>query len=223
MNASVPEIINSAVQERTLASLSPSVSDQEIYETDVTRSFQAKTKFLDDEPGLFTRQSQRMNGKTSSQRFRERELMSFYDDNSNARVPFLRNRHERRAWRARRQKTIAKAILLNKWEGMVQEVYEDRFRANLFDQDRPDVLETAEFSFNEISSEDRDLVREGAIFYWYLLYLDSEAGDRDRVSRIWFRRSGRMSSHNFSKAFERVSDVWRNLGWEKSANSSSQK
>jgi len=106
---------------------------------------------------------------------------------------------------------------------MVQEVLQDGFRANLFDLNRNDVFETADFAFSEVASDDRSLIREGAIFYWYILYLDSETGDRDRVSRIWFRRSGRMSNDEYSQALERVSNVWRSFGWEENSGDASDK
>jgi hypothetical protein len=215
----------SPVQERSLSSISPSASEQDIYRavSSALRTFQAQNKFLDDDTEQLTNRSRRMNGKTAWQQLRAREQHIGQDDSGDPLIPFLRNRHERRVWRAQRRRTIAKAVLLNKWQGMVQEVFRDKFRANLFDLNQNDVFETAEFAFSEVSSDDRSLIREGAVFYWYILYLDSETGDRDRVSRIWFRRSGRMSGDEYSQALERVSDVWRSLGWEGNSGNASGK
>jgi hypothetical protein len=215
----------SPVQERSLSSISPSASEQDIYGavSSPLRKFEAQNKFFDDDAEQLTNLSRRMNGKTAWQQLRGRDQHIRKDDSGDPLVPFLRNRHEKRAWRAQRRRTIAKAILLNKWQGMIQEVFQDRFRANLFDLNHDNVFETAEFSFSEVAADDRSLIREGAVFYWYILYLDSETGDRDRVSRIWFRRSGRMSKDEYSRALERVSDVWRSFGWEGNSGDASGK
>ena len=180
------EVPRSAVQERNLSFISPSASEQNIYTavSSALRTFQAQNKYFDDDTEQLTNRSRRMNGKTAWQELRGRGQHVPQEDSSDSLIPFLRNRHERRAWRAQGRRTIAKAIILNKWQGMVQEVLQDGFRANLFDLNRNDVFETADFAFSEVASDDRSLIREGAIFYWYILYLDSETGDRDRVSRI---------------------------------------
>jgi hypothetical protein len=78
-------------------------------------------------------------------------------------------------------------IPLQKWEGVIMEVGKDFFVAQLADLTNNNPEEIAEFSVDEIGFEDRDLVREGAIFYWSIGYFDKPSG-RLRSSIIRFRR-----------------------------------
>jgi hypothetical protein len=127
--------------------------------------------------------------------------------------PFFANRRERRKWFALGHLIPEKTIVLNKWQGQVIDVTETSFTAALYDLNKTDIVEQAEFAINEVSSEDTRLIRSGAVFYWYILQHDTRTGDRDQMSRIWFQRSGRMSREIHEAAQERVNDVWRSFGW----------
>ena len=61
-------------------------------------------------------------------------------------------------------------ISLQKWEGIVMDVMDDAFLARLIDLTQKGTDEEAEFSFDEISEEDKPLIRSGAIFYWNIGY-----------------------------------------------------
>jgi len=79
--------------------------------------------------------------------------------------------------------------LLQIWEGIVGKVTEEEFIASLQDKTNPsNPEEGVEISLGEVSDEDRNLVRPGAVFYWSIGYEDSLGFPRQRVSRIRFRR-----------------------------------
>jgi hypothetical protein len=78
---------------------------------------------------------------------------------------------------------------LQQWEGTVVEISKDGFEAILRDltsQERAD--ERASFSFDEISSDDQNLVELGAVFYWFIGYEITAAAQRKLVSAVRFRR-----------------------------------
>lgn len=81
-----------------------------------------------------------------------------------------------------------KFISLQKWEGVVIEVMKDYFLAKLNDLTIKGPDEEAEFPIEEISEEDRKLIKPGAVFYWNIGYHDSHRGQRTRVSIMRFRR-----------------------------------
>ena len=74
------------------------------------------------------------------------------------------------------------------WEGTVLRAEADEFAVVLRDILNPDIKEyEALFSTEEVSDDDRDLLKEGAIFYWTIGY-QQRRGQRLRVSEIRFRR-----------------------------------
>lgn len=88
------------------------------------------------------------------------------------------------------KKASDKFIVLQSWEGIVQEVDSENeiFKAKLFDLQNQGIQEFSEFCFEEISEEDRELISTGAIFYWKIGYLDVISGQRTTNSFIRFRR-----------------------------------
>jgi hypothetical protein len=79
-------------------------------------------------------------------------------------------------------------VSLQKWEGIVEEVYEDSFEARLIDLTSNTPDEVAEIPLEEVSKDDYPLIEEGAIFYWNIGYRDKVSGQRERVTFIRFRR-----------------------------------
>jgi hypothetical protein len=126
-----------------------------------------------------------------------------------AMVPWLSNRSERRRRAALGIPILEHAIMLNRWQGQVQEVLQDSFKAVLFDLNRPELTEFAEFSFNEISDEDIASLRPGSVFYWYVLLHTNAQGKRKRETWIWFRRGGRMTQEEYQLSRQRIEDEWR--------------
>src|SRR5260370_23186125 len=100
-------------------------------------------------------------------------------------VPWLTNRAERRRRAAIGVPILEHAIMLNRWQGQIQEVLQDSFKAVLFDLNRPDLTEFGEFSFNEISDEDMSSLRPASTFYWYILLHTNAQWKRKRETWIW--------------------------------------
>lgn len=80
--------------------------------------------------------------------------------------------------------------ILQRWEGVVVERTGDDFTVELRDlTSSKGTTEIGELCMNELSEDDRSMVREGAVLYWNIGYETSPAGSRRRVSDIRFRRS----------------------------------
>ncbi len=76
---------------------------------------------------------------------------------------------------------------LQKWEGFVTEVGSDTFWARLIalKGDAPD--QEAEFYLEDIDTEDRSMLKPGAVFYWSIGYQDTPSG-RSRHDDFRFQR-----------------------------------
>lgn len=82
---------------------------------------------------------------------------------------------------------------LYQWEGVVEEVNGDSFRARLVPyedgQPIPSRIEFSEFAHDDLADEsDADLVEEGAVFYWTIAKSRNPAGTTTNVSLVRFRR-----------------------------------
>ena len=78
--------------------------------------------------------------------------------------------------------------ILQAWEGVVTAVAEESFAVRLLDlmSDMPE--EEAEISLDEVSDDERPLVKEGAVFLLHVGYATSEGGQRSRTAILRFRR-----------------------------------
>lgn len=77
---------------------------------------------------------------------------------------------------------------LQAWEGVVTAVRDDAFAVRLMDlmNDMPD--EEADVSFEEVSSDEKQLVKVGAVFLLHVGYATSEGGQLSRKAILRFRR-----------------------------------
>jgi hypothetical protein len=100
------------------------------------------------------------------------------------------------------------AIVLEKWEGRVDEVSDNTFTATLTNLTNSKLDERAEFDLSEISKYDRSLAVPGAIFYWSVGYRDAISGQRTRESVLRFRRLPRWSSTTRREATE-LAATWK--------------
>lgn len=102
---------------------------------------------------------------------------------------------------------------LQKWECIVLEVQDESFRARLIDltQEGPD--EEAEFSIQEVSEEDRKLIRRGSVFYWTIGYNDLK-GQRTRESLIRFRRLPVWRERDIDAAGRRARELRESIHWK---------
>jgi hypothetical protein len=101
-------------------------------------------------------------------------------------------------------------VPLQKWEGFVIDVMEDTFTVRLSDLTRNNAEEVAEIPKEEVSEEDRVLIKAGALFYWNIGYLDRPSG-RQRSSMIRFRRLPIWGKEELEKARQHTSWEKRNF------------
>lgn len=105
-------------------------------------------------------------------------------------------------------------ISLQKWEGVVLEVMTGSFLVRLVDLTRTGPDEEAELPLDEISEEDRPLVRPGAIFYWHIGYHTSYSGQRTRTSIIRFRRLPAWTREEIDAARREAEHLGESIGWQ---------
>jgi hypothetical protein len=103
---------------------------------------------------------------------------------------------------------------LQAWEGIVLEVMPDSFWARLLDLTNTGADEEAELPMNEISDDDKPLVRPGAIFYWDIGYHTSYSGQRMRSSLIRFRRLPAWTQREIDAAEREADRIGKALGWQ---------
>jgi hypothetical protein len=78
---------------------------------------------------------------------------------------------------------------LKRWEGVVVGLTETDLTARLTNLEKPsDFRIEAVIPLEEITDSDRDLVNEGAVFYWTIGYRIERSGQKSAVSTIRFRR-----------------------------------
>jgi hypothetical protein len=106
---------------------------------------------------------------------------------------------------------------LSHWEGVVEQVWHDRFRGRLVPlttghRDRGRV-EFTEFSLDDLANEsDRDLVQPGAIFYWTIAKGKNVAGTLTNISLVRFRRVPPLSRQKQERARIEAEELLLSLG-----------
>jgi len=106
-----------------------------------------------------------------------------------------------------------RAISLQKWRGIVEEVQKDCFKAKLINLTDIGFDEYAEISNDEITQEDTELIEPGAIFYWSIGYSHSSTGQRRRFSDIRFRRIPKWDQKDIEIAREKAQKISSLIGW----------
>jgi hypothetical protein len=106
-----------------------------------------------------------------------------------------------------------RAVSLQKWEGVVTEVEKDIFNARLLDLTDDNPEEETDFSIEEVSEDDRKLLKPGAVFYWSLGYLTTATGQVIRTSIVKFRRLPAWTETEVKKAQEQAAKIRRTIGW----------
>lgn len=109
-------------------------------------------------------------------------------------------------------------ISLQKWEGIVLEVKKGYFLARLIDLTHEGPDEEAELPMEEVTEQDKALVKPGAIFYWNIGYLDMRSGQRIRASVIRFRRLPKWSREEIEAAKREAAHLQETLGWKENWN-----
>jgi len=79
---------------------------------------------------------------------------------------------------------------IHEWEGVVTDVLDDYFNADLYDMalGTAEVTEVAQISFEDIDPQDRARVQRGAIFRWLIGRSRTRSGTSSRKWVIYFRR-----------------------------------
>ncbi len=106
-------------------------------------------------------------------------------------------------------------ISLQKWEGYVLEVNEIVFKAHLADLNLNDPDEETELPIEEVSPEDIDLLKPGAIFYWSIGYFDKLSGQRQRYSELRFQRIPKWSKEELKIVKNKADELNKQLKWGK--------
>ena len=104
-------------------------------------------------------------------------------------------------------------VSLQKWQGEVIEVKGDTFWARLKDLTTKGVEEEAEFAIEEVSEEDKKLIKPGGVFYWNIGYQVSYQGQQTKVSIIRFRRLPAWKKEELDAAKNRAQKVQDNINW----------
>jgi hypothetical protein len=102
--------------------------------------------------------------------------------------------------------------LLERWDGIVLDVGDKTFRARLIDERGGRPRAEAEIFLSEVPPRDKALLRQGAVFYWHIGYRDPE-GDRERVSRIRFRRLPPKTKADLRRAERLAEGIRTQFGW----------
>ena len=80
-----------------------------------------------------------------------------------------------------------------RWEGVVEEVWDTYFTATVRDTISGDAA-TVEIEIEDVSPTDLKLLTLGSLFYWYIGYQQKRNGARLKVSYIHFRRARHVTS-----------------------------
>ena len=95
--------------------------------------------------------------------------------------------------------------VLQTWEGVVTDIdsQEGVFVARLYDLIGPSSsVKEAEFYVEDVSHNDRDLLKVGGIFRWMIGYRRHSYGQKERVSAIIFRRIPAWTENDINLAME---------------------
>ena len=112
---------------------------------------------------------------------------------------------------------IRQFISLQKWQGTVIEIINDE---NIFIAELKDLtndqnpVQTGEFLIDDISDDDRDLFKIGAVFYWHICYADTIQGQRERKSIIRFQRKPLWDKDEIENARKDAIKIGKAFGWK---------
>ena len=114
-------------------------------------------------------------------------------------------------------KATTSFIVLQKWEGEVIEINEKEatFKASLIDKTKKDkyIVEEAEMYIEDLSKDDKTLLKIGSRFYWYIGYLDDKNGQRTKVSHIYFVRTPKWNKYDIETLKKNAEELSQSLHW----------
>jgi hypothetical protein len=101
---------------------------------------------------------------------------------------------------------------INKWEGIVDGVYEESFTAVLSDLNNNGAPETVELPLEEVSNQDCSLLRPGAIFYWSIGY-ETAHGQVKKASIIRFKRLPQWNKKDWDEILDKANELEKGSEW----------
>lgn len=105
-------------------------------------------------------------------------------------------------------------VSLQKWEGTVLRVKNDKFICRLKDLTVPGADEVAEIPIKEVSDADIDYLNEGAIFEWHIGYKEYKSGTKQRVSTIIFRKLPMWDERELEEARAEGKKLIEDIEWK---------
>lgn len=102
---------------------------------------------------------------------------------------------------------------LQSWKGVVVEIKEDFFVAELDDLTNGGTKEIAEIELFSVSPDDRKLVSVGASFYWNIGYKMNN-GQITKESLIRFQRIIDWNEDDYDQAADRASELFENINFD---------
>ncbi len=99
------------------------------------------------------------------------------------------------------------------WIGYVTDIQKDVFSARLFDIYDNTTYETAEFEISDVSKDDIELLKIGAIFYWSVgpaIIM----GQVKKQSFIKFKRIQNVSADRFDEITDSADKLFNEIKWE---------
>lgn len=103
-----------------------------------------------------------------------------------------------------------------RWKCIVVQIEGEVFKARLEDltsDDDDSTYEIADFSTEEVSPSDLELLSIGAVFYWSVGY-EMNNGQISKQSIIRFQRLVKWSEDEFDEAIDRAKTLSENLLWD---------
>ncbi len=98
------------------------------------------------------------------------------------------------------------------WVGHVIKLDKHIFTAKLEDKNSPNTYETAQFEIKDVTEDDLDLLKPGAVFYWSI----GRAHQNNQVikqSIIRFKRAIEVTTGEFEDILDSADDLNNHLNW----------
>ena len=137
-----------------------------------------------------------------------RNYLNEWDKEPVFELPLIQNNFD-----IQNQKKFSKKV--QKWKGVVLEIYENYFEAKLFDLTNPsNIYEIGELDNDDISPDDKHLLKEGSIFYWTVGHF-MDNGQITKRSELRFQRLITLDDSDMEDIFLTVDSKFNKLNERK--------
>jgi hypothetical protein len=100
-----------------------------------------------------------------------------------------------------------------KWKGQIIEIKKNTFLAKLDDLTAGGTYETAEFDRDEITDDDLEFLKLGAVFYWSVGY-SVRNGSVSKESVVRFQRLPAWTEDEENSVLDSINDLNNDIIWE---------